>query len=271
MIMALKDAINEMISEFCDKYMTDEVKDLCLKLSEKLPDDVILKGDSESWACGVIFAICQLNFLFEKELYPHVDRAKLCCYFNKTQQKMTLKARDIRRMFELKLGDKEFSTEFVLTMDIPEREEDLNRIRMLSEVKNQILKRKPDEDDLKNDELLEWFKTHGEDEVCYMLRNTYLIEVFFEDEDFSIYEDDGKFKQVAFTGLDKCSDIMEKYEDCDYFIWHFVSVTDYMDNENFSGVVINPGVDDIFISREMLFKVFKDYDKIDYWRIFIRR
>jgi Domain of unknown function (DUF6398) len=40
-----------------------------------------LKGKPETWACGVIYALGQANFLSDKASQPHMNMAELCGHF----------------------------------------------------------------------------------------------------------------------------------------------------------------------------------------------
>lgn len=170
----------EMVSQFSDEYLDEEYKTLCIKLANKLMDNEnisINRGKTENWACAIIYTIGQLNFLFEYPTRPYVDPDSLCAYFKSKRQTIVLKARDVRRALNLKLGDEEFSTEFVLSLNIPESDDDLKRIRQLDEIKFLISKKAPkDIGDLDNNELLELIRYNSRDEKLYfLLRQSYFI------------------------------------------------------------------------------------------------
>ena len=55
----------------------------------------------------------------------------------------------------MKLGDEEFTTDLISTLDIPESDEDLKRIRTFKEVKSQITNRPDTPEDVDNTELIE--------------------------------------------------------------------------------------------------------------------
>ena len=85
------DQIIEMISEFSDKFLDEEYKALIIKLAERLEsrDDFSLnRGKPENWACAIIFAIGQMNFLFEPSFEPFVYNETLCAYFGASKQNM---------------------------------------------------------------------------------------------------------------------------------------------------------------------------------------
>ena len=149
--------IKEKISEFSDKYLDKEFKTLNLKLLKKLEkrDYVSLnRGKIENWTCGIIFAIGQLNFLFERSFSPYVNNDQLCYYFNVKKQNMWIKSRNIRKLLNLKLGNEDFSTKFVLSLNIPDSDDDLKRIHTFDEVKPYFHQKLPhDVKNVKNDKL----------------------------------------------------------------------------------------------------------------------
>lgn len=272
-----KDMIIEWISEFSDKYLDEELKNLNIKLAHKLSGKVSFSTDSpEMWAGGIIYAVGQLNFLFDYEIKPYIDRDLIPYYFSADPRKISLKARDIRRLLKLKLGDEEFSTEAVLSLNIPENDNDLKRIRLLSEVKRQILPRPPvDEDFLRNRELERLFdrisnEKDGEkyfDEIYPILRWVYLITLKGEEDELVQNEGDG-FKFLFFTSMKKCSTVLEEHEDLKPKLWAFFNIKYYINNEDFRGIILNPGSDDIMLTKEMVSKVYPYPEKIDYTRMY---
>lgn len=272
-----KDMVIEWISEFSDKYLDEELKNLNIKLAHKLSGKVSFSTDSaEIWAGGIIYVVGQLNFLFDYEIKHYIDRDFIPYYFSTDQRKISLKARDIRRLLKLKLGDEEFSTEAVLSLNIPESDNDLKRIRLLSEVKRQILPRRPvDEDFLRNRELERLFdrisnEKDGEkyfDEIYPILRWVYLITLKGEEDELVQNEGDG-FKFLFFTSMKKCSTVLDEHEDLKPELWAFFNIKYYVNNEDFRGIIINPGSDDVMLTKEMLANVYPYPEKIDYTRMY---
>ena len=272
-----EDRIIELVSEFSDEYLDEELKNLNIKLTRKLAGKVSFESDpAELWAGGIVYAVCQLNFIFEHEIKYYIGYYDVGYYFSTDTRKISLKARDIRRLLQLKLGDEEFSTEFVLSLHIPESDDDLKRIRQLSEVKRQILPRRPvDVDFLRNRELERLLDRisnddDGEkhfDELYLLLRPVYFINLKGEEGDLRLRDGDG-FRFVFFTSIKKCSEALEEFKDLKPELWAFINIKYYMDNENFRGIIINPGSDDIVLTRDMVANVYPYPEKIDYSRMF---
>lgn len=270
-----EDKIIDLITEFSDKYLDDELKSLNIKLAHKLSENVSFTTDEpELWAAGIIYAIGQLNFLFDWEIKPVIDRDEIPYYFLVESRKVSLKARDIRRLLNLKLGDKEFSTRIVLSLNIPERDDDLKRVRLLSEVKSQMRSRYPiDVDFLRNREmerLIDKISKENNvekylDELCSLLRPVYFIQLTKKQV---IDNDCGDFRLLFFTSMNKCNEVFNDSQDLKPELWAFFNIKYYMNNENFKGIIINYGSDDILLTKEMLRNVYPEPDKIDYLHMF---
>lgn len=106
----------EMTSSFCDENLDEEYKDLCVKVIQKLgrKHDVPFKrGKLEIWASGIIYALGQINFLFDKSFEPYASPDDICNYFSTKKSTVSNKARDIRDMLKMKQHDEEFLTKSI--------------------------------------------------------------------------------------------------------------------------------------------------------------
>lgn len=275
----MADELIEMISQFSDEYLNEEYKNLNIKLAHTLmamPEVSLDRGKPENWACAIIYAVGQLNFLFDSPIKPYITQDFLCGYFNSRRSTITVKARDIRRLLNLKLGDEEFSTEFVLSLNIPESDDDLKRIRQLDEIKFLISQKRPEDvADVENNELLKVIQSCQDgkkdlEEVYFLLKTSYFIGFY---SDFSILihsEEDDKFIIPLFTSADECSALMGTFNVLPR-IFPFSSIIQYLGYEKFNGVIINPDADDFFVSREMIGEIYPNPKKIDYFHIFFPR
>jgi hypothetical protein len=64
----------------------------------------------EIWAAAIIYAIGQINFLFDQSFLPYNSPDEICSYFHTSKSTTSQKARIIRDMFHLGYYDEEFST-----------------------------------------------------------------------------------------------------------------------------------------------------------------
>ncbi len=109
-----KNILIEKVSDFCDKNIDNEYKELCLKMIEKMSRKrtvPFLSGKLEIWAAAIIYAIGQINFLFDKSFKPYQSADDICNYFNTSKSTTSQKAKLIRDMFKLNYYDKYFSTQ----------------------------------------------------------------------------------------------------------------------------------------------------------------
>ena len=111
-----KDALIEMTDGFADRYLDEDYKILCRKLIDKMSRKrqvPFLSGKLDIWAAAVVYALGQINFLFDKSSEPNVSANDICDYFGTRQSTTSQKAKTIRDMFKMRYFDKEFSTERV--------------------------------------------------------------------------------------------------------------------------------------------------------------
>ena len=63
-------------------------------LCRKRPSPIAL-GQVRSWACGIIYALGQVNFLSDKSFEPYMTMADVCAEFDVSQSTGSAKARAI--------------------------------------------------------------------------------------------------------------------------------------------------------------------------------
>ena len=67
-------------------------------LARKRPSP-LARGKPEVWACGIVYALGTVNFLFDKTQIPHMRADELCALFGVSQSTGANKAKLIRDMF----------------------------------------------------------------------------------------------------------------------------------------------------------------------------
>jgi hypothetical protein len=76
--------ITELTDTVCKKHLDAEYADLAKKMAAKLArkrPSPLAKGKSEIWACSIMYALGQINFLFDKTQTPHLEPKELCELF----------------------------------------------------------------------------------------------------------------------------------------------------------------------------------------------
>jgi hypothetical protein len=68
--------------------------DLAETLARKRPSP-LLRGRAETWACGIVYAIGSVNFLFDASQKPHIRAADLCQLFGVSQSAGSAKSKFI--------------------------------------------------------------------------------------------------------------------------------------------------------------------------------
>jgi len=119
--MSDKTRINEtahqlisLTTEFCEQHLGDEYEQLCEKLIRKMSrkrNVPYLSGRIEVWAAGVIYALGQINFLFDRSFEPYATHDDICDHFGTNKSTTSQKAKLIRDMFKMRYGNDEFLTE----------------------------------------------------------------------------------------------------------------------------------------------------------------
>jgi hypothetical protein len=114
LVQQKKDTLIQMTDGFAERYLDEDYKMLCRKLIEKMSRKrqvPFLSGRLDIWAAAVVYALGQINFLFDKSFEPYVSATDLCDYFGTSQSTISQKAKTIRDMFKMRYFDEEFSTE----------------------------------------------------------------------------------------------------------------------------------------------------------------
>ena len=266
-----KNQLISMVSGFSDEYLDEELKDLNVKLVEKLArkrEVPFKRGKLENWASGIVYTIAQLNFLFDQSFEPFITADDICSFFDTKKSTAANKARDIRKLLNLKLGDEEFSCEIVLDSDISRLGGNMNQAKSLTGASSharlmeigdmmrqiQFGSEKPDLDEVIRDIL----NSPGE----YILRDEFIRlawavrETDFISSDLAEYyeylsDDEGNLAIPVFTTEDKFSDF------CDLKPrkWNFTDLALLFKNENVRDIIINPGSDNFRLTKDMVMRI----------------
>lgn len=78
------DEIVALTDTFCQRHLNEEYRDLCRRMAatlcRKRPSPVTT-GNTNTWACGIVYAVGRVNFLFDKSQTPHMRADELCQHF----------------------------------------------------------------------------------------------------------------------------------------------------------------------------------------------
>jgi hypothetical protein len=98
---------------FCKTALDDEYATLCARLISKMRRKRVVPfatGRPEIWAAAVVYALGQINFLFDPAESPHTTPDTIADFFGVSKVTVGLKAKAIRDLFKLKRWDSEFCT-----------------------------------------------------------------------------------------------------------------------------------------------------------------
>lgn len=101
----------EVTDAVCREHLDEEYAELCrdvvAKLGRKRPSPLV-RGSLTIWAAGVVYAVGQLNFLFDPSQSPHASADQLSEWLGVKKTTMANKARMISDMLKLSPLDRQF-------------------------------------------------------------------------------------------------------------------------------------------------------------------
>jgi hypothetical protein len=100
-------------SAFCRAHLDDECDALCAKLVATLRRKRVVPfatGRPEIWAASVVYALGQINFLFDRSKTPHTTPDTIAGFFGASKVTVGLKAKAIRDLLKLRPWGPRFST-----------------------------------------------------------------------------------------------------------------------------------------------------------------
>lgn len=107
-MQAMYDEIIAITDGVCSKHLNKEYADLSRKMAatlcRKRPSPLI-NGKAKTWAAGIVYALGQINFLFDKSQTPYVPARDLCQLFDVSQNSTSAKAKQIRDMLHTHVFD----------------------------------------------------------------------------------------------------------------------------------------------------------------------
>jgi hypothetical protein len=96
--------ITSLIEPFCQQHLNDEYAQLSFMataaLCRKRPSP-LLSGNAKTWACGIIYAIGYVNFLFDKSFEPFATPEQLVTAFGISKSTAGNKSKQIRDLLKM--------------------------------------------------------------------------------------------------------------------------------------------------------------------------
>ena len=102
------ETVTEMTDAFCGEHLNDDYRDLCramaAALCRKRPSP-IAPGKARVWACGIVYALGQINFLSDKATEPFMTMAQVAKAFGVSQSTASARARTISNALRIRMMD----------------------------------------------------------------------------------------------------------------------------------------------------------------------
>ena len=111
--------IEDIIKLFCNRHLNDELEKYSCSLLERVKKNRrlnIFRGQKETWASAVIYAIARLNFLFDSENEQYVSPELICSFSDSSKLSVFRKADQIINECKIFLGDKKYSGKEINSM-----------------------------------------------------------------------------------------------------------------------------------------------------------
>lgn len=96
------ESITALTNNFCEQHLNAEYAVLCRELAAALArkrPSPLARGAHNIWACGIVYALGTVNFLFDKSQTPHTTADELCEAFGVSKSSGANKAKQIRDLF----------------------------------------------------------------------------------------------------------------------------------------------------------------------------
>lgn len=78
------DEIIALTDQFCLQHLDEEYQAVCQRMTAKLcrkRPSPVSTGKANTWACGIVYSVGRVNFLFDKSQTPYMRADELCQHF----------------------------------------------------------------------------------------------------------------------------------------------------------------------------------------------
>ncbi|WP_295584879.1 DUF6398 domain-containing protein [uncultured Lamprocystis sp.] len=106
------DAIVAFTDQCCEQHLTEEYRDLCRRLTAKLcrkRPSPLATGKANTWACGIVYAMGRVNFLFDSSQTPYMRADELCSHFGLSASTGSAKSTAILNLLNSGQADPQWS------------------------------------------------------------------------------------------------------------------------------------------------------------------
>ena len=98
----MQEIFNEIVAltdKYCTAHLDEEYAQLARRATATLcrqRPSPLATGNLKSWACGIVYAVGFVNFLFDKSQTPSMSAAELCAAFGVSKSTGAAKAKAVR-------------------------------------------------------------------------------------------------------------------------------------------------------------------------------
>ena len=107
-MQATFDAVVTLTDAFCRAHLDEEYAQLAWQvtaaLCRKRPSP-LATGNPNTWACGIVYALGSVNFLFDSSQTPSMSAAELCAGFGVSKSTGAAKAKVVRDALDMSQMD----------------------------------------------------------------------------------------------------------------------------------------------------------------------
>ncbi len=109
--MPAAEQVIDLTDKVCAYLLVEEYADLArlvvAKLARKRPSP-LQSGKAATWAGGVLWALGQVNFLFDQSTEPYLTHDELAAAFGLSKSTLSQKAKQVRDLLKMTWGTVEF-------------------------------------------------------------------------------------------------------------------------------------------------------------------
>ena len=105
------DEIAAVLEPYCEEYLNEEYREICLHALEKLcrkRPSPLMKGRKNTWAAGIVYAIGQNNWIFDRSQPLHRTADEIAEPFGVSKKTAAAKAAEIRKMLKIDITNWEW-------------------------------------------------------------------------------------------------------------------------------------------------------------------
>ncbi|MBI3653174.1 MAG: hypothetical protein HY231_19270 [Acidobacteria bacterium] len=94
-----------MTNEVCRDHLDEEYAQMCramaAALARKRPSP-LMGGKPRTWACGIVYTVGMVNFLFDKSQTPYMRADDLCAAFGLSSSSGSAKSKQVRQILKVR-------------------------------------------------------------------------------------------------------------------------------------------------------------------------